>query len=37
MFLEGKQDQESYERRVYRLQNTKQGRADVFRGKTEIS
>ena len=37
MFLEGKQHRESYERRFYKLQNAKQGRADVFRGKTEIS
>ena len=37
MLLEANQHRESYERRFYRLQNTKQGRADVLRGKIERS
>ena len=32
MFLEAKQHRESHERRFYRFQNAKQGRADVFQG-----
>ena len=36
MFLEAKRHRENYERQFYRLQNVKQGRAHVFRGKIEI-
>ena len=35
MFFEGKRHPESYQRRFYKLQNTNQGRPDVFRGKIE--
>ena len=37
MFLENKRHQESYERQFYKLQNTKQVKAKVFRGKIERS
>ena len=33
MFLEAKQHRGGYERQSYRLQNTKQGRADYLEGK----
>ena len=35
MFSEAKRLRESYDRRSYMLQNTKQDRGDVFRGKIE--
>ena len=32
MFLEAKRHLEGYEKRLYRLQETKQGKVDVFTG-----
>ena len=37
MVLEAKRHRESYERRFYRKQNTKQDRDNIFRAKTDRS